>query len=89
MVAGYHSNDFAQLSNRAVCTQTAKVYSIFGGYQVFLPLILAIIKTNTAQKMKFSINDFFSKCGHIHRKLRIWSNLLQKSLMENSIFCTV
>ena len=40
----------------------------------------------TAQKMKFSIKDFFSKCDQIHRKLRIWSHLLKKSLMENFIF---
>ena len=41
---------------------------------------------NTAQKMKFSIMDFFSKCDQIRRKLRIWSHLLKKSLMENFIF---
>ena len=29
----------------------------------------------TAQKMKFSIKDFFSKCGQIRRKLQIWSHL--------------
>ena len=34
----------------------------------------------TAQKMKFSIKDFF-------RKLRTWSHLLEKFLMENFIFC--
>ena len=39
----------------------------------------------TAQKMKFSIKDFFSKCDQIRGKLRIWSNLLKKSLMENFI----
>ena len=39
--------------------------------------------------MKFSITDFFSKCDQIHRKLWIWSNLLTKSLLENSIFSTV
>ena len=33
----------------------------------------------TAQKMKFSIKDFFSK----------WSHLLEKSLMENFLFCVV
>ena len=33
----------------------------------------------TAQKMKFSIKDFFSKCDQIRRKLRIWSHLLKKS----------
>ena len=43
----------------------------------------------TAQKMKFSIKDFFSKCDQIRRKLRIWSHLLKKSLMENFIFCAV
>ena len=36
--------------------------------------------------MKFSIEDFFSKCEHILRKLRIWSYLLKKSSMENFIF---
>ena len=40
----------------------------------------------TAQKMKFSIKDFFTKCDQIRRKLRIWSYLLKKSLMENFIF---
>ena len=39
--------------------------------------------------MKFFIKDFFSKCDQILRKLRIWSHLLKKSLMENSIFCEV
>ena len=44
---------------------------------------------NTAQKMKFSIKDFCSKCDLIRRKLRIWSHLLRKSLIENFIFCAV
>ena len=39
--------------------------------------------------MKFSIVDLFSKCDQIRRKLRIWSHLLKKSLMENPIFCVV
>ena len=43
----------------------------------------------TAQKMKFSIKDFFIKYDQIRRKLRIWSHLLKKSLMENFIFCAV
>ena len=43
----------------------------------------------TAQNMKFSIKDFFSKCDQIRRKLRVWSHLLGKSLMENFIFCAV
>ena len=43
----------------------------------------------TAQKMKFSIKDFYSKCDQIHSFLQIWSHLLKKSLIENFIFCAV
>ena len=44
----------------------------------------------TAQKMKFSIKDFSSKCDQIRSSfLRIWPHLLEKSLMENFIFCAV
>ena len=39
--------------------------------------------------MKFSIKDFSSKCDQIRRFLWIWSHLLEKSLMENFIFCAV
>ena len=42
----------------------------------------------TAQKMKFSIKDFFSKCDQIRCLFRIWSHFLKKSLMKN-FFCTV
>ena len=37
--------------------------------------------------MKFSIKDFFSKCDHI--RMRIWSHLPNKSLMQNFIFFAV
>ena len=43
----------------------------------------------TTQKMKFFIKDFFNKYEQIRRKLRIWSHLLKKTLMENSTFCAV
>ena len=46
-----------------------------------MPLKQIII--STAQKMKSSIKDFFSKCDQIQ------SHLLKKSLMENFIFCAV
>ena len=39
--------------------------------------------------MKLSIKDFFDKSDQIRRKLRIWWDLLKKSLMENFIFCEV
>ena len=44
-----------------------------------------VFKSDTAQKIEFSIKDFFGKCDQIHRKLRIWSHLLNKSLIENFI----
>ena len=43
----------------------------------------------TAQKTMFFIKDFFSKCDQIRRKLLNWSQLLEKSLMKNFIFCAV
>ena len=43
----------------------------------------------TIQKMKYSIKNFFSKCHQIRRKLRIWSHLPKKSLMQNFNFCAV
>ena len=45
--------------------------------------------TGTAQKIKFSIRDFFSKCDQISSFLRIWSHLLKKSHLENFIFRAV
>ena len=39
--------------------------------------------------MQFSIKDFPSKFDQILSLLRIWSHLLEKSLMENYIFCAV
>ena len=58
----------------------------------FIKVILSKIneeKTLPAQKMKFSIKDFFSKCNQICSFLRIWSHLLKKCLMENFIFLCV
>ena len=40
----------------------------------------------TAQKMKFSSKDLFSKYDQIRRFLRIWSHLLTKPFMENFFF---
>ena len=60
-----------------------------GLYGVVLRMSECFSGTYTAQKMKFSIKDFSRKCDQIRRKLQIWSHLLEKSLMKNSIFCTV
>ena len=43
----------------------------------------------TVQKMMFFINNFFSKCKHICRKLWISSHLLKKPLIKNLIFSAV
>ena len=50
------------------------------------PSVIKALRNITAQKKKFPITDFFSKCNEIRRNLRIWSHLLEKSLMENFIF---
>ena len=42
---------------------------------------------STAQKMKFSIKDFGA--NQIRMKLRIWSHLMKKSLIENFIIFAV
>ena len=44
---------------------------------------------NTAQKMKFSIKDLFSKYDQIRSFLWIWTHLLNKFLRENFIFYAV
>ena len=38
-------------------------------------------KVDTAQKMKFSIKDFFSKFDQFHSFFRIWPHLLKKSVI--------
>ena len=45
--------------------------------------MLELVITLTAQKMKFSAKNFFSKCD------QIWSHLLKKSLMEKFNFSAV
>ena len=64
----------------------SKEYKKYEIYFVIHPYIRFVV---TAPKMKFSINDFFRKCYLIRRKLRIWSHLLRKSLMQKCIFCAV
>ena len=59
------------------------------GLLVFSYFLMPRFSISLHKKMKFSIKDFFSKCDQIRSVLRIWSHLLQKSLMENFIFLTV
>ena len=55
----------------------------------FINFILRLLLANTAEKMKFSIKKFFSKCDQIRNFLLIWSHLRKKSSMENFILCAV
>ena len=57
--------------------------------KTFISIETVLLVIITAKKMKFSIKDFFGRCDQIRMKLRIWSHLLKKSLMENFIFCAV
>ena len=52
-------------------------------FQMVYIWTLQVGNFTTAQKIKFSIEDYFNKCDRIRRKLRIWSHLLKKFLMEN------
>ena len=49
-------------------------------YMKYDKILCRISITDTAQKMKFSIRDFFSKCDQIRMKLRIWPHFLKKIL---------
>ena len=66
-------------------------YLILGASTSFTLIFGIKVKSHpyTAQKMKFSIKDFFSKCDQIRSFLWIWSHLLKKPLMENFNFCAV
>ena len=58
-----------------------KLVNVLSIVQIYSDLTMLTTESPIAQKMKFSIMDFFSKCA-----VRIWSHLLKKSLMENIIF---
>ena len=67
---------------------SSRIFTVI--FKVVYELIIADPeKVHTAQKMKFSITDFFSKCDQIRSLLRIWSHLPKKYLMENFILCAV
>ena len=63
------------------------------GFIVSLSLLLLKLQAckfcKHCKKMKFSIKDFFTKCGQTRSFLWIWSHLLNTSLMENFIFFAV
>ena len=79
-----------KLKNKLSPRNTYRYYEQYIFASLFLGLQLCFhFCSITAQKMKFSIQNFFSKFDQIRRFLRILSHLLKKSLMENFIFCAV
>ena len=62
---------------------------LYGNSAIIPPDSLSESPIFTAQKVKFSMKDYLSKCDQIRSFLRIWSHLLKKSLMENFTFCSV
>ena len=70
------------LFEKEVSVRAAKSYLS----QILSGVVGVIEGRFTAQKKKFSITDFFSKCEQICRKMRIWLHLLKKSVMKNFRF---
>ena len=85
-IAGFGSEEQC-LSVSLLKAEIAKVVYMEFLQKVSWMLYWVFNASLNAQKMKVFIKDFFSKCDQIHTKLRIWSHLLMKSLMENVIFC--
>ena len=99
----YIYNLVAPLSKQTKNLQRFLILSIFINilwlkqFQVRVMVVFTLLETFKTSIMKLSLHkrwsltvkDFFSKYDQICRKLRIWSHLLKKSLMENFIFCVV
>ena len=84
-----YRNQYTNLLFTGFCMIGASAIKELNSQQQFINLQSFIVFFSTAQKMKFFIKNLFSKCDQIRQKLRIWSHLLKKSLIENLFFCTV
>ena len=64
---------FLGFQNSAVIAWSEVFAKIGNGFILDTPLVVAYLRnvTHTAQQMKFSIKDFFSKCDQIRRLLWI------------------
>ena len=67
--------------------------SFFKNLETFRPVTLlkrdSSTDISTAQKMKFPVKDFFSKCDQISQETADLVTLTEESLEENFIFCVV
>ena len=71
------------LSEDNTIQSSISVYFVIAWGSYYWILETLLFARTTAQKMKFSIKGFYRKCDQIRRKLRTWSHLLKKSLMQN------
>ena len=71
------------LSEDNTIQSSISVYFVIAWGSYYWILETLFFARTTAQKMKFSIKGFYRKCDQIRRKLRTWSHLLKKSLMQN------
>ena len=69
--------------------ESNKCFPVFSNIWWKILVSSGINEKITAQKIEYSIKDFFSKCDQIRSFLQFWSHLLKKSLVENFIFCAV
>ena len=74
-----------------VCQKLTRFYNLlyissFFYYWKFSSHFFPLLGFLTVQKMKSSIMNFFRKRDQIRSFLRIWSNLLKKSLIKTSFF---
>ena len=66
------------------------LFRLWAKLRIYITCKVLFALYDTTQKIKFSINDFFSKCDQICSFLRIWSHLLKKYIIGNFIFlCSV
>ena len=79
---------FSQLLNGKIyyTPDNNKTRMVINKVSRFFNIVSLRIVPFTAQKMKFSITDFFSNREQIRTFLWIWSHLLKKTVMENFIF---
>ena len=54
--------------------------------KIYTSLFYKFVQSNTAQKMKFSTKDFFSKCDQIRRKSAGLVTFTEEILMKKFIF---
>ena len=89
MITASVLKELTQFLRSTICDDIYVTYYFL--YLTFLSMNLwsKKLKNEVCIKMKFSKENFFSKCDQIHRKLWIWSHLLKKSLMENFNFGAV